>query len=339
MLQGPGTLPIPQKNRAGVELLPPARAVRDLTDVGDVLAVVVQTKRAVAGRLRVSDRFQDLTRLVGEDRRRQVERHSLRERCAFHQSDQHKRCGSGDRQQGYADDGPQLPLAARCGNHFGRWRLARRNRGRQRVAPWERGRELRRRGRALPRVALETARNHAFDDRIDPRPQFGGCGRCGTFFLLAQLRQRRRVERTLARVQLVEHQAERIQVAANRRALPGQLLRRHVRRRPAHLCRLRLVGGGDCETKVGNAHAAAPVDHHVRRLQIPVQHTTLMCRGQIRRRAAAQCRVPSRSRGTRCAAAATPGPPRRCIPSTGSAARSLRRCRTRGRCSGARAGE
>ena len=76
----------------------------------------------------------------------------------------------------------------------------------------------------------------------------------------------------------VEHHAQGVQIAADRRSAAFEQFRGHVRRGPGD-GRARLVlrrQGGDAE--VGNPHLAAAVDHDVGRLQIAVQHPLVVCR-------------------------------------------------------------
>ena len=96
-----------------------------------------------------------------------------------------------------------------------------------------------------------------------------------------QLLQAPRVERLLPRRELVENQPQRIDVALDRRPLARKLLRRHVRRRPRHFP-LDHVARRHRQAKVRDPRPSSPVHHHVRRLQIPVQNTLVMRRGQPR---------------------------------------------------------
>ena len=91
--------------------------------------------------------------------------------------------------------------------------------------------------------------------------------------LWRQLGQRRGVERAPAREELVEHEAERVDVALDRRAPARRAARAPCR--PA--CPRRLVAppslaGRAREAEVGDARAAAAVDHDVGGLQVAVQH-------------------------------------------------------------------
>ena len=127
----------------------------------------------------------------------------------------------------------------------------------------------------------------------------------------------------LAGEQLVEHQAERVEVALHRHLAPRQLLRRHVGRRAAADCRARRARSTRAASpKSVMRHLAAAVDHDVGRLEVAVQHALRRAPPPARRRAGARSRAPCPPAAGRCAAAATPGPRRRRTPSTGSAAPS-----------------
>ena len=161
---------------------------------------------------------------------------------------------------------------------------------------------------------------------------------CSSACLRRQLGERRGLEGLAPGEELVEHEAERVDVAPHRRAPAGELLGRHVggrarrpRRRP---CRRRRRG----EAEVGDPRAAAAVEHDVAGLQVAVQDAA--CRAPRRgpRRAGARSRPPCPAAAARCAAAARRGPRRPRTPSRGSAGRRPRRRRRRGRRSGARPG-
>ena len=71
-----------------------------------------------------------------------------------------------------APSGIASPLAGRR-HHLGRRRLARRERGRQRIAARRAPRPPRGPTRAAPRVLLEAAQDHALDRRIEVGDQLG----------------------------------------------------------------------------------------------------------------------------------------------------------------------
>ena len=100
--------------------------------------------------------------------------------------------------------------------------------------------------------------------------------------LAAIVRDAPGVERPLARVELVEHEAERVEVASDRRALAGELLGRHVSGRPADLRLGPDLARRHGQAEVHDARAAAAVDHHVGRLQVAVQDAAVVRRGEAR---------------------------------------------------------
>ena len=87
-----------------------------------------------------------------------------------------------------------------------------------------------------------------------------------------------RLDAALAREHLVEHEAEREQVALHRHRPARQLLGRHVGRRAGP--RVRPVVGRPRDAEIGEAHVPLAVDHHVRRLEVAVQHATFVRRRQ-----------------------------------------------------------
>src|SRR4051794_933694 len=97
--------------------------------------------------------------------------------------------------------------------------------------------------------------------------------------LRLQFCNRRRAERSSPGEQLVEHQAEREDVAANGDALPEELLRRHIRRcSRTHIACL----ADDGKAEVHDADMSLVVEHHVGRLEIAMNDAALMRGGQSR---------------------------------------------------------
>jgi hypothetical protein len=129
-------------------------------------------------------------------------------------------------------------------------------------------------GRA--RVALEAAHYQPFERRFDPGAQLRRRGRCGLLLLLPQLGERLGAERLLSRQDLVEHQTERVDVAAHARAFTCKLLGRHICRSTGHIARLLLFFRRNRETEVRDPDVAAPIEHDVRRLEIAMQHAALV---------------------------------------------------------------
>ncbi len=216
------------------------------------------------------------------------------------------------------------------GDHLRRRRLAGGQRRRQRIAARQRRRDLRGRRRTGRRLLLEAAQDHALDDGVESRRDRRRGRRRILAVLALELLERCAVERLAAGVELVEHQAQRVDVAAHRRALARELLRRHVGRRARHLA-LDDFARRDRQPEVGDARAAAAVDHDVGGLQVPVQHALVVRRGQARAELARDVERLVRGKPADALRAARPDPPRPRTPSRGTAVRRSRRRRRRGR--------
>ena len=86
----------------------------------------------------------------------------------------------------------------------------------------------------------------------------------------------------LTREHLVEHQPQRVDVAACRDLAPGLLLRRHVGGRAASQIADRDLFRERGQAEVGDAHLAPAVDHDVGRLQVAMQDPALVRGGESR---------------------------------------------------------
>ena len=99
-------------------------------------------------------------------------------------------------------------------------------------------------------------------------------------FLLQQAIQRVRFEGALAGEDLVEHQAERVNVAGRRDLLAGKLFGRHIGGRAvADLVRLNLAAQRR-QPEIRNQDLAAAIEHDVGRLQIAMQHSLVVRGGE-----------------------------------------------------------
>ena len=100
--------------------------------------------------------------------------------------------------------------------------------------------------------------------------------------LAPPLGERRRLEGLAPCEELVENEAERIDVALDGSALARELLGRHVGGRPGDLGAALVVVDADGEAEVGDLRAAAAVDHDVAGLEVAVQHALVVRRGEAR---------------------------------------------------------
>ena len=157
----------------------------------------------------------------------------------------------------------QRPRVVRSRHHLRRRCFARRQRLSQWVTPGQHACEGYRRRRALCRIGIKAARDHAFNRRIQIFHHAHGAGNCAAIGSL---------EGALAGEDFVQHQAQRVDVAALGDFVAGQLLRCHVGRGAvADLRAVQLIGQRG-QAEVHDQHLATPVDHDVGRLKIAMQN-------------------------------------------------------------------
>src|SRR5256885_2474534 len=87
-------------------------------------------------------------------------------------------------------------------------------------------------------------------------------------------------ERALAGEDFVEHEPERIDVAARAHFSSGKLFRRHVGRSPTADFVTAYVVSETCQAKVSDDDLTASIQHDVGGVQIAVQHALGMGRGE-----------------------------------------------------------
>ena len=225
---------------------------------------------------RVSQRAENLPGAFGEEHRRLRQRHDVRHLDAIRQRHPHA-----DGEQGGAEAeqrGGRFQCAGRSGgsDHFRRRRFPGGERGRERIAARQRGRDGQRRRRAEHRIRFEAAHDRAVDRGIQVADELRRVRDAVLLAFRDELRQVAPFDRALPGEELVEHEPQRVDVAARRHLAAGELLRRHVSGRTGtenFTC-----GAG--ETEVGNADPAVAVEHHVRGLQVAVDDAAIVRGGE-----------------------------------------------------------
>jgi len=214
-----------------------------------------------------------------------------------------------DRQQGEGDAGDRDRRAdARRGGGGGdqvrgRGLPAGQRRG-QRVTAGECRRHREGGGRPLLRVRLEAAEDGTLDGGVEVLDVARGSARQTGRALVDQLRPGARLERAAAGEQLVEDEAESVEVASHRRLAAGELLRRHVGRGPLSGRRAFDRGRPPRQAEVGDPGAPAAVDHDVCRFEVAVDDALIVRRrepgadlpGELRRLVARQSADPEQQR-------------------------------------------
>ena len=252
-----------------------AGTVAALTFEAQVVLGRDESNRRVSRRLRVPERSGDIPSAVGKNLRRFLERNVTRQQRPIGQRCDREERSERDGKCGHRRCRPQRARAARCRHHLRRRRLAGRERRGQRIAAGKRRGNAKRGSRTISGVAFQAPADRAVHGGSRSAHDLRGGDDTG----LAQPQQFGDVpglERASAGEHLVEHEAERIDVALGRDLAARDLLGRHVRRR----ARTQRLAGDAREAEVGDPHLAGVVEHDVRRLQIAMDDAAFVRRGQ-----------------------------------------------------------
>ena len=179
-----------------------------------------------------------------------------------------------------ATDGTQAFGFSRSGDHLGRRRFPCRQRSGQRVASRKRGRYLPHRRRPLRRIFLQTAQDRFFHDRIN---------------VLDHRRRRpgRRLQmrappldrsgcliRKASGEQLIKHEPQRVDIAANAGFALSNLLWSHVGRRTCSFAPASGIVAAEGQPEVRDAHPPSSIEHDVGGLQIAMQQSAIVRGGE-----------------------------------------------------------
>ena len=138
---------------------------------------------------------------------------------------------------------------------------------------------VRYRCRAIPRMLLEATDYDPFDLRVHIGHETGWKPGYGLFVKFSERRQLLGVEHSAASVDLVENQAERINVALDRWLASREQFRRHIGRCPAGTLLFGRVLLKFSQTKIQDFDPAFGVDHDVAWFQITMNYAGIVgCR-------------------------------------------------------------
>ena len=253
--------------------------------LGHVLHVVGVDREAhfrFRSGLRMGQALDELTCAIFEGGRTLVDGHEA------HEADgTRERYEEGDPEHGDEQARPrrrrrQALGRARRRHQLRRGRLPRRQGGRERVATGQGRGDGERRGRAQPRILLQAPQDRALHRRIEIADDRGRPRRILFLVLPRQLDRALSAERAPSREQLVEHEAERVDVAAHRGLASRELLGGHVRGRArAHVVAAERFRQHR-QAEVRDADLAAAVQHHVLGLEVAVQDVAVVGGRQTR---------------------------------------------------------
>ena len=239
-----------------------------------------ETVRRVRRLRPVAELAEDLPRALRHHLGGLAEAHPVEEpRSGQKQGDREEQGGARARDRP-GDTRREALVSARGRDHLGRRHFSRGQRRREGIAARQRESDLRGGGGPLQGFFLQAPQHHALDRRVHVPKDGRGCGRRFLSVLLAVTGDRHGLDRAPARVQLVEDEAERIEVAPDRGALAGELFGRHVSRRPRKVLGRGGLAGHRGQPEVRDARAAPAVEHDVGGLQVPVEDAAVVRRRQ-----------------------------------------------------------
>ena len=307
-----------------------------LAHPAQVVAVVREAEAIIFPVRLETDLLQHLPGTIHQHRRRFVHRHLPQQECLAGEGQQEQHAGGDARHQAPGDGGPQ-PAGARLRPRRFPATAARRRPARPR-ADRHRAATLRPPG-PTPGDSPVRARDSAgwrarWPDRCPREPWMGWrlqIPRAG-----AALEQRAAGEGPPAGEQLVEHDAQRVDVALHRGLAAQQLFRRHVRGRAGAARSARAGLGQYRQTEIGDAHLALGVEDDVGGLQIAVHDPALVRGGDAGANLPAHIERLVLGQPADTPRAATTGRRRPPAPWTCTAGRRSRRRRRHGKHSGGR---
>ncbi len=266
-------LPVPeqQARRPALETLPPPRRAIVVLDPAEIVPVHCEAAGRVHRPVRNPELGQDCARTVLENGRGLVQRHVAEQVARTIPCHSQSGGDDDDRCQGSKRRDGNGSLAACCSHDLGRGRVSRQQSRRERIAAGQKRGDGDGGARPQRRVRLQATHHGPVHGRVEPFDDSRRRRRQLLSLPAHQLGQGPSGERPPAREELVEDEPERIEVTARTHLASCKLLRRHVGRSSGTqlIAAERPLEAG--KTEIGDPHLAALVQHHVLRLQIPVE--------------------------------------------------------------------
>ena len=167
-------------------------------------------------------------------------------------------------------------FVSRCCDHFRRGGFARGERCGERIAAGQRGRNLQRRCRTLRGIFFQAAQDDSFHERVNIFDDLRRMRRGALSRAERHLGAGGSVEEALAGKDLVEYEAERVEIAFRGHFAARELFRGHVGGSSGARVGAYDFGRQPGQAEIGDAHAAASIEHDVRGLQISVNDAMLV---------------------------------------------------------------
>jgi hypothetical protein len=178
----------------------------------------------------MTQRVEDLSRAIHEQQWRLRERHRARDEPAIGHCDADHQESDRERQTRDGAAGIQRAYGPGGRHHLGRRCFTRRERGRERIAAGERRRDGERGRGTLRGIRLEASHDRAIDGRVEVAHDRRRLRHARLFAHRDQLSEVAPFEGAAAREELVEYEAERIEIAARGDFAARELLGRHISR-------------------------------------------------------------------------------------------------------------
>ena len=245
------------------------------------VVIIAQAERAVGGTSLVAQAGNDFVGLLGQNFRSLLQTHLFQAAVVDAEIGDERESQQHRGQTNHGGSRTQANRFPRGCHHLRRWRFTRGQRGGQGISTGHCTGHGQRRCRTCARFHFQASQNHFFHNWIEilhyrRRPAGRAIDRRSAHeFVSGPI-----CECALAREHFIQHQPQRINIAARAHFLAGKLLGRHVGWSSAADFVATNVVGHAGQAKICDDHLSASIEHDVGGFQIAVQNAFAVGRGQ-----------------------------------------------------------